>query len=87
MSIISGTQEKQLVLSQHKVIPDVLPYGLNLSYDLTVKWPDAKLDAPAQELGREATQPKPEIYLSPAVSEPITCIHHNTYMSRANSEE
>jgi hypothetical protein len=76
MSIISSTQERQLILAQHKVIPDALPYGLDLSYGLTVKWPETTLDTLAQELDREATQPEPKVYLDPAVRNAIIGIHH-----------
>jgi hypothetical protein len=64
---MSSAQERKQALIEHKVITDVLPGNLNLSYDLTVKWPNTTLDKPGEELDREETQPEPTIYLSPAV--------------------
>ncbi|KAJ4348704.1 uncharacterized protein N0V89_010082 [Didymosphaeria variabile] len=63
------SQDKQQILREHKVIPDVLPEGTQLSYDLKVKFPDTTLDAPGKELGREETQPEPELFLSPPPKE------------------
>jgi hypothetical protein len=64
---MSNAQERKQALIEHRVITDVLPGDLNLSYDLTVTWPNTKLDKPGQELGREDTQPEPELRISPAV--------------------
>jgi hypothetical protein len=64
---MSTTQEKKQALVEHKVITDVLPGNIDLSYDLTVKWPETTLDKPGVELDREQTQPEPTLYLSPAV--------------------
>jgi hypothetical protein len=61
------SQDKQKLLREHKVIPDVLPEGTQLAYDLKVKFPNATLEAPGQELGREDTQPRPKLFLSPVV--------------------
>jgi hypothetical protein len=58
---------QEQLLREHKVIPDVLSEGTQLAYDLRVKFPNATLDAPGQELGREETQPEPKLFLSPAV--------------------
>ena len=55
------------ILREHKVIPDVLPEDIELSYNLTVKFPDVTLDAPGKELGREETQLEPKLYLDPVV--------------------
>jgi hypothetical protein len=64
---MANTQERKQALIEHKVITDVLPGELELSYDLTVKWPNATLDKAGEELGREETQPEPILKLSPAV--------------------
>lgn len=61
------SQDKYQILKEHKVIPDVLPEGTKLSYDLNVRFPNATLNEPGQELGREETQPEPKVYLDPAV--------------------
>jgi phosphatidylethanolamine-binding protein len=61
------TQEKKQAFVEHKVITDVLPGNIDLSYDLIVKWPATTLDKPGAELDREATQPEPALHLSPAV--------------------
>ncbi|KAL6709829.1 hypothetical protein ACN47E_000614 [Coniothyrium glycines] len=68
---MSGTENNKHTLSEHHVIPDVLPEQINLTYDLTVKWPEATLDIPGKELGREETQDEPKVFLSPAPSEPL----------------
>jgi hypothetical protein len=65
---MSTTQEKKQAFIEHKVITDVLPGNLDLLYDLTVKWPNALLDKPGVELGREDTQPEPTLFLNPPVS-------------------
>jgi hypothetical protein len=64
---MSTTQEKKQAFIEHKVITDVIPGNIELSYDLTVRWPDATLDKPGVELDREKTQPEPTLYLNPAV--------------------
>jgi hypothetical protein len=64
---MSTPQERKQALIEHKVITDVLPGSLDLSYNLTVKWPNTTLTEPGEELDREETQPEPTLYLSPAV--------------------
>ena len=66
------SQRTTQALREHKIIPDILPEGTDLSYDLNVKFPNATLDVPGKELGREETQPEPKLYLDPVVrAEPI----------------
>ena len=62
------SQDKHQILREHKVIPEVLPEQTELPYDLKVKFPNATLDVPGKELGREETQPEPKLYLDPVVS-------------------
>jgi hypothetical protein len=64
---MSNAKEIKQALIDHKVITDVLPGNLDLSYNLTAKWPKATLDKAGVELGREDTQAEPSIYLDPAV--------------------
>ncbi|KAI8931785.1 hypothetical protein NX059_011422 [Plenodomus lindquistii] len=68
---MAGVRDRKLALQAHKVIPDVLTDDLNLSFDLTLKWPEATLDTPGQELDREKTQTEPEVFLSPPPSKPL----------------
>lgn len=68
---MADASDRKLALRTHKVIPDVLTEDLNLSFDLTLKWPEATLDSPGQELDREKTQTEPEVLLNPAPSEPL----------------
>ncbi|KAF2443463.1 PEBP-like protein [Karstenula rhodostoma CBS 690.94] len=63
------SQDQQQILLKHNVIGDVLPEGTQLAYDLKIKFRNATLDAPGQELGREETQDEPKIFLSPAPKE------------------
>jgi len=56
------------ILLEHGIVPDVLTLPEGVSHNLTIKWPNAKLDTPGQELNREDTQPEPKLYLTPAVS-------------------
>jgi hypothetical protein len=65
MSVTQGTKR---ILSESKVIPDVLPDDVNLSYDLSISWPDTTFNTSGQELSREATQPEPKLSISPAVN-------------------
>lgn len=67
---MSTTQEKKQAFIDSKVITDVLPGNIELSYDLLVKWPNTTLDAAGAELDYEDTQPQPTLRLSPAVSLP-----------------
>jgi hypothetical protein len=64
---MSNAQETKQALIDHKVITDVLPGNLDLSYNLTVKWPKTTLDKVGVELDREDTQAEPSVYLNPAV--------------------
>jgi hypothetical protein len=64
---MSNAQETKQALIDHKVITDVLPGNLDLSYNLTVKWPKTTLDKAGVELDREDTQAEPSVYLNPAV--------------------
>lgn len=66
------------VLREHKIIPDVLSEATNLSYDLKVKFPDATLDVPGKELGREETQHEPKLYLDPVVR--IASLRHSPHL-------
>src|ERR1700710_2298691 len=63
---------KTAQLQKDNVIPDVLSQSTSLSHDLVVKWPNATLDSPGKELGREDTQPEPTLHLSPAPSDDKT---------------
>lgn len=65
---MSTAQEKKQAFIEHRVITDVLPGSIDLSYDLLVKWPNATLDTAGTELDCEDTQSQPTLYLSPAVS-------------------
>ncbi|KAK3216748.1 hypothetical protein GRF29_1g873704 [Pseudopithomyces chartarum] len=69
------SQDRTQILREHKVIPDVLPEGTTLSHDLKVVFPEATLDTPGQELGREETQPEPRLFLDPVPQE-----KHNDYV-------
>jgi hypothetical protein len=64
---MSNVQETRQALIDHKVITDVLPGNLDLSYELTVKWPKATLSKAGEELDREETQSEPSLYLNPTV--------------------
>jgi hypothetical protein len=64
---MSNTQATKQALSEHKLIPDVLPEGINLSYNLTLEWPNAKLDEPGQLLQCDDTKPEPKVTINPAV--------------------
>ncbi|CAN9294793.1 unnamed protein product [Alternaria alternata] len=68
---MSNTQATKQALSEHKVIPDVLPDSINLSYNLTLQWPNAKLDTPGKELENPDTKPEPKVFINPAPSEPL----------------
>jgi hypothetical protein len=61
------TQENKQAFIDHKVITDVLPGNIELSYDLTVQWPKASFDKAGVELHREETQEEPTLYLRPTV--------------------
>jgi hypothetical protein len=65
---MTATQENKQAFIDHKVITDVLPGNTELSYDLTVQWPEATLENAGVELGREETQAEPTLYLNPTVN-------------------
>jgi hypothetical protein len=75
---MSNTQATKQALSEHKVIPDVLPETVNLSYDLTLEWPNAKLDSPGKELENADTKPEPKVLINPPVSNDEHSTHHTT---------
>jgi hypothetical protein len=66
-SNMDSAQQRRQALIDHKVITDVLPGAVTLSYSLTLKWPNATLSTPGQELDRDATQEEPKVYLDPVV--------------------
>ncbi|KAF2624317.1 PEBP-like protein [Macroventuria anomochaeta] len=66
-----STTQNSALFSEHKVTPDVLSSDADLSYTLTVSWPETKLDRPAEELDRNQTQPQPKLSLSPPPSKPL----------------
>lgn len=66
---MSTAQERKQKLIEDKVITDVLPGNVDLSYDLSVKWPNTTLDTNGTELRYEDVQPQPTLYLKPAASQ------------------
>ncbi|KAH7355539.1 phosphatidylethanolamine-binding protein [Pyrenochaeta sp. MPI-SDFR-AT-0127] len=68
---MSSAEDKKQILAEHKVIPNVLPDNIDLPHGMTLKWPNATLDTPAQELDCDETQPEPKIYLHPPPSDPL----------------
>jgi hypothetical protein len=74
---MSNTQATKQALSEHKVIPDVLPDTINLPYNLTLEWPNATLDTPGKELANSDTKPEPKVFLNPAVSNSNRRPHSN----------
>lgn len=64
---MTDTKSRISMLSELNVIPDVLSDGLKLAYDLRLEWPEAKLDKPGEELGREDTQAEPKVFIHPPV--------------------
>jgi hypothetical protein len=74
---MSNTQATKQALSEHKVIPDVLPDTINLPYNLTLEWPNAKLDTPGKELANSDTKPEPKVLINPAVSNSNRHPHSN----------
>ncbi|KAI4927268.1 uncharacterized protein J4E92_006435 [Alternaria infectoria] len=68
---MANTQATKQALLEHKVIPDVLPDTINLSYNLTLEWPNAKLDTPGKELANADTKEEPKVFLDPAPSETL----------------
>jgi len=64
---MNDIQARKQALIDLKVITDVLPGAVTLSHGLKLKWPNATLSNPGQELDRDATQEEPKVYLDPAV--------------------
>ena len=62
-----NTQATKQALIEHKVIPDVLPESINLSYNVTLEWPNAKLDEPGKLLQCDDTKLEPKVIITPAV--------------------
>ncbi|KAK2015158.1 hypothetical protein LZ32DRAFT_616440 [Colletotrichum eremochloae] len=46
---------------EHNVIPDVLPAGTKIPYNLGVHWPTVSLRAPAERLHRDQVQEQPKV--------------------------
>jgi hypothetical protein len=65
---MANTEATRQALLSHKVIPDVLPETINLSYNLTLEWPNAKLSTPGAELENADTKDEPKVFLDPVVS-------------------
>lgn len=65
------TQGNKQAFIRHQVVTDVLTGDIELSYDLTVQWPEIRLrltpEKAGVELGRKETQPNPLLYLNPTV--------------------
>ncbi|GJC87807.1 hypothetical protein ColLi_10645 [Colletotrichum liriopes] len=49
------------VFQEHNIIPDVLPAGTKIRYNLGVHWPSVSLRAPAERLHRDQVQEEPRI--------------------------
>lgn len=64
---MSDAQSVSQKLREHQVIPDVLPVGLDIPFNLNIKWPSTVLNSPGKELDREETQLEPRLYLNPSV--------------------
>lgn len=65
---MANTQATKQALFSHKVIPDVLPDTINLTYNLFLEWPNAKLDTPGKELENADTKEEPKVFIDPPVS-------------------
>lgn len=65
---MSDAQSVSQKLREHQVIPDVLPVGLDIPFNLKIKWPNTVLDSPGKEMEREETQLEPKLYLDPSVN-------------------
>jgi hypothetical protein len=74
----ANTQSTKQALIEHKVIPDVLPESINLSYNLTLEWPNAKLDEPGKLLPCDDTKPEPRVIVTPAVHPSAPSNHPKT---------
>ncbi|TDZ49600.1 Uncharacterized protein CTRI78_v007994 [Colletotrichum trifolii] len=49
------------ILEEHQVIPDVLPTGTKIPYNLGVHWPTVDLRVPAERLQRDQLQEQPKL--------------------------
>ncbi|KAK1992531.1 PEBP-like protein [Colletotrichum falcatum] len=49
------------IFEEHNVIPDVLPAGTKIPYNLGVHWPTVSLRAPAERLHRDQVQEQPKV--------------------------
>jgi hypothetical protein len=54
-------------LEAETIIPDILKPGTKVLHNLKVVWPNATLEKPGQMIERDATQPKPVVYVDPPV--------------------
>ncbi|KAH6868768.1 phosphatidylethanolamine-binding protein [Alternaria rosae] len=68
---MANTQTTKQALLSHKVIPDVLPDTINLTYNLVLEWPNAKLDTPGKELENADTKEEPKVFINPAPTETL----------------
>ena len=55
----------------HALVPDVFSKTLDVNYHVRVQWPEASLESPGQELDREKTQYRPQVFLDPPPPEPL----------------
>ncbi|KAK1975818.1 phosphatidylethanolamine-binding protein [Colletotrichum cereale] len=49
------------VFQEHSLIPDVLPAGTKIPYNLGVHWPSVSLRVPAERLHRDQVQEQPKV--------------------------
>ncbi|KAK2031090.1 PEBP-like protein [Colletotrichum zoysiae] len=49
------------IFEEHNLIPDVLPVGTKIPYNLGVHWPTVSLRAPAERLHRDRVQEQPKV--------------------------
>jgi hypothetical protein len=82
---MSSIQDRKQVLIEHRVITDVLPGELELSYDLTLRWPNTTLDTPGPDLEFGDTQPEPKVYITPQVRT-NTIVRHVLRSSSTNAQ-
>jgi hypothetical protein len=54
-------------LQAESIIPDILAAGTIVPRNLRVEFPNARLEKPGQMIDREATQPKPSVFVDPPV--------------------
>lgn len=64
-------------LQVERIIGDVLAPETKVPYNLKVRWPNATLERPGQMIDRDATQPKPAVFIDPPV-----CRTHRLSSSR-----